>query len=158
MRLLGPASSNLFVGGAYLLGPFFKSIIVTYPTFTTPKELLEGLLTRFSAPQDADSTAKLSKFRTSVVIKYWLKNHFADFDDSLIHRLLDICDDFLPSVGMVDLSESIVSTISIQVPSNDGSIEIIFHISYGLGIFTPLASRFDFSSTSTPSSHCLGTN
>jgi len=104
-----------------LLGNFFKAIVSTYRSFMEPSDFLDILVARFSAPPETEpAVAKLVKFRTSVAFKFWVKNYFFDFDEALLERLLIVCEDIFPKIGLADLAENIASTLESQVPLTRG--------------------------------------
>ncbi|KAL6061251.1 Ras guanine nucleotide exchange factor domain-containing protein [Balamuthia mandrillaris] len=69
---------------------FMKTFIVTYHSFTTPKELFEKLVQRYNVPPHlnvSEEEKKLVQLRVVVVIKYWVEHQFHDFDSKLMDKL-----------------------------------------------------------------------
>jgi hypothetical protein len=75
---------------------YMKAFIATYRSFATPWQLLEKLVQRYNVPKSMPLERGLPiKLRVSVVIKYWVESHFDDFEEELVKKLFDFCDNTL---------------------------------------------------------------
>lgn len=64
---------------------FLKSFMMTYQSFTTPEKLLSKLIERFNIPPELEGTRGTTiQLRVCNVIKKWIEEYYADFDQNLI--------------------------------------------------------------------------
>lgn len=82
---------------------FLYAFLLTYRSFTTPHELMDQLLARYNTapPKNDISKQEFAKWyseilkqirlRVTQVVKYWLENHFYDYnDEDLVKKLQDL--------------------------------------------------------------------
>jgi hypothetical protein len=95
-----------------------KTFITTYRSFANPWQLFDKLVQRYNTPKEVPKEKALPiKLRVSgiesyicssavsshvwlfaVVIKYWVENHFDDFEDQLTEKLFHFIDHTMPGV------------------------------------------------------------
>eukprot|EP01156_Anaeramoeba_ignava_P005919 Anaeramoba_ignava/a347316_22.p1 GENE.a347316_22~~a347316_22.p1 ORF type:complete len:460 (+),score=143.59 a347316_22:1220-2599(+) len=81
---------------------FMRVFFMTYQTFMTPKELLKKLVERFHVPKifqmDDEqflSYKKIIQARVCQVLKFWLRNSYSDFDESLTQEFMKFINESL---------------------------------------------------------------
>jgi hypothetical protein len=71
---------------------FVQTFVSTYQSFTTPAELFNKLMERYDVPSGLDAKLRQQiRLRVAIVVKHWVENQFADFDQHIIVRLYDLC-------------------------------------------------------------------
>lgn len=67
---------------------FVQTFVSTYQSFTTPAELFNKLMERYDVPSGMDVKLRQQiRLRVAIVVKHWVENQFADFDQTIITRL-----------------------------------------------------------------------
>jgi hypothetical protein len=81
---------------------YLYAFLLTYRSFTTPHELMDKLVNRYNIPPPKKDISKQEfavwyrevlnqvRLRVTQVVKYWIENHFYDFDDDLLKKLQDL--------------------------------------------------------------------
>ncbi|KAJ6229147.1 guanine nucleotide exchange factor [Anaeramoeba flamelloides] len=102
-----------------------KTFLMTYQSFTTPKELLNKLIERYHVPRnyvkkftDFKKKRHLIQVRIGTVLKKWIENHFSDFNERLLTHVTAFVDTFMFRDGHNTLAKSIRSTINKQLSEN----------------------------------------
>ncbi|KAJ3427944.1 guanine nucleotide exchange factor [Anaeramoeba flamelloides] len=102
-----------------------NTFLMTYQSFTTPKELLNKLIERYHVPRnyakkftDFKKKRHLIQVRIGTVLKKWIENHFSDFNERLLTQVTAFVDTFMFRDGHNVLAKSIRSTINKQLSEN----------------------------------------
>jgi son of sevenless-like protein len=117
-----------------------QAFLLTYRSFTTPKEFLTLLRQRFDvptppnlSPEELDNNKKnkvIVRLRCFNVCKNWVQYHFYDFQD---HK--ELCDDFLdfirntikPAPGMGAAAEQLERAIQRKLEGKEEEKTLIFN-------------------------------
>ena len=87
---------------------FMKGFLMTYLAFTTPEKLLEKLVQRYHAPvpnfpsseeeeQWRSTTLRTIQLRVCNTMKYWMDNHYQDFNHDLTEKFIAFVDEIKSS-------------------------------------------------------------
>uniref|UniRef100_A0A6B2KYD9 Ras-GEF domain-containing protein n=1 Tax=Arcella intermedia TaxID=1963864 RepID=A0A6B2KYD9_9EUKA len=93
---------------------FFKTIISTYQSFTTPEDLLAGIVARFYPPSEESAATQQVKLSSAMVLKYWLKSQFDDFDENLVKGLHSV----IGKEGTQEIFKNILPILDQKVKSS----------------------------------------
>ncbi|GAM23651.1 hypothetical protein SAMD00019534_068260 [Acytostelium subglobosum LB1] len=78
---------------------FMRAMLITHPSFTVTRDLLEKLLERFRVPSEVPQKERMAiQLRVANVIKYWVEHHSEDFDANDAKLLVDFVDSELKLV------------------------------------------------------------
>eukprot|EP01113_Clastostelium_recurvatum_P031889 TRINITY_DN4032_c0_g1_i8.p1 TRINITY_DN4032_c0_g1~~TRINITY_DN4032_c0_g1_i8.p1 ORF type:complete len:1665 (+),score=458.48 TRINITY_DN4032_c0_g1_i8:252-5246(+) len=96
---------------------FLSTFIATYQSFTTPPELIAKLIQRYAIPTGRvdEKRVRPIRMRVCIVIKYWIENQFADFDQDIITKLQDFIEGVLIRDGYKDLGTSLLKVLGSKV-------------------------------------------
>lgn len=80
---------------------YMHAFLMTYLSFTNPRTLLNKLIERYHVPAatHSDSEVKRIQLRVCNVLKYWVSQHFDDFDHDLIQTVVNFVDESLAVDG-----------------------------------------------------------
>ena len=90
---------------------FVQTFVSTYQSFTTPAELFNKLMERYDVPSGMDPKLRQQiRLRVAIVVKHWVENQFADFDQTIITRLYELCKR-LEADNQIPMSQALLKLI-----------------------------------------------
>lgn len=105
---------------------FLHTFMTTYRSFSSCAQLFQKLKQQYRAPSlISEDTKKKIQLRVLVVIKYWIENQFADFDDTLLKGLSEFLEETLND-GHLAIGKSLSSLLEKKEKERRSLTQVAF--------------------------------
>eukprot|EP01114_Cavostelium_apophysatum_P024760 TRINITY_DN9813_c0_g1_i3.p1 TRINITY_DN9813_c0_g1~~TRINITY_DN9813_c0_g1_i3.p1 ORF type:complete len:1246 (+),score=370.12 TRINITY_DN9813_c0_g1_i3:63-3800(+) len=125
---------------------YMTTVILTHQSFATSWQLFEKIMQRYHVPpglkMDEQQILRI-RLRVCVVLQYWIKEQFEDFDAQMIDKLKSFISTTLPSAGQSFIADRMNS--ELQKKLNDkkkvhrATIDPLIRLKVPEGGFSPVA-------------------